>query len=120
MALVGVRDISNLETPPAERRSVETKVLRWDEEVIRRGIIRELNRGGQIFLIHNRIGDMGTVVDTLTRIVPEVRIRVGHGQMNEGELEQVMVDFIDHRFDPCAPPSLRVESILPTQTPFHR
>jgi len=99
MALVGVRDISNLETPPAERRSVETKVLRWDEEVIRRGIIRELNRGGQIFFIHNRIGDMGTVVDKLKRIVPEVRIRVGHGQMNEGELEQVMVDFIDHRFD---------------------
>ena len=99
MALVGVRDISNLETPPAERRSVETKVLRWDDEVIRRGIIRELNRGGQIFFIHNRIGDMGTVVDRLKRIVPEVRIRVGHGQMNEGELEQVMVDFIDHRFD---------------------
>jgi len=99
MALVGVRDISNLETPPAERRSVETKVLRWDDEVIRRGIIRELNRGGQIYFIHNRIGDMGTVVDKLKRIVPEVRIRVGHGQMNEGELEQVMVDFIEHRFD---------------------
>ena len=99
MALVGVRDISNLETPPAERRSVETKVLRWNDEVIRRGIIRELNRGGQIFFIHNRIGDMGAVSDKLKRIVPEVRIRVGHGQMNEGELEQVMVDFIDHRFD---------------------
>ena len=99
MALVGVRDISNLETPPAERRSVETKVLRWDDEIIRRGIIRELNRGGQIFFIHNRIGDMGTVMDRLKRIVPEVRIRVGHGQMDEGELEQVMVDFIDHRFD---------------------
>lgn len=99
MALVGVRDISNLETPPAERRSVETKVLRWDEEIIRRGIIRELNRGGQIFFIHNRIGDMGSVVDKLKRIAPEVRIRVGHGQMNEGELEQVMVDFIEHKFD---------------------
>ncbi len=99
MALVGVRDISNLETPPAERRSVETKVVRWDDHLIRSAVIRELNRGGQIFFVHNRIGDMHSVADRLKRIVPEARIQIGHGQMGEGELEQVMVDFIEHKFD---------------------
>lgn len=99
MALVGVRDISNLETPPAERRSVETNVVRWDETLIRSAVIRELNRGGQIFFVHNRIGDMHSVADKLRRIVPEVRLGIGHGQMGEGDLEQVMVDFIDHKFD---------------------
>lgn len=99
MALVGVRDISNLETPPAERRAVETNVVRWDDNLIRRAIVRELNRGGQIFFVHNRIGDMHAVADRLKQIVPEVRIQAGHGQMAEGELEKVMVDFIEHRFD---------------------
>ncbi|QDT12450.1 transcription-repair coupling factor [Stieleria marina] len=99
MALVGVRDISNLETPPAERRSVETNVVRWDDKLIRSAIIRELNRGGQIFFVHNRIGDMHTIAEKIKRNVPEVRIGIGHGQMGEGELEQVMVDFIEHKFD---------------------
>ena len=99
MALVGVRDISNLETPPAERRAVETNVVRWDDNLIRRAAIRELNRGGQIFFVHNRIGDMHAVADRLKKIVPELRIEIGHGQMGEGELEKVMVDFIEHRFD---------------------
>ena len=99
MALVGVRDISNLETPPAERRSVETNVVRWDDQLIRTAIVRELNRGGQIFFVHNRIGDMETLAGKLRDIVPEVRIGIGHGQMPEGQLEQVMVDFIDHKFD---------------------
>jgi transcription-repair coupling factor (superfamily II helicase) len=99
MALVGVRDISNLETPPAERRAVETNVVRWDDHLIRRAVIRELNRGGQIFFVHNRIGDMHAVAEKLHEIVPEARVRIGHGQMAEGELEEVMVDFIEHRFD---------------------
>ena len=99
MALVGVRDISNLETPPAERRAVETNVVRWDDNLIRRAAIRELNRGGQMFFVHNRIGDMHAVADRLKRIVPELRMEIGHGQMGEGELEKVMVDFIEHRFD---------------------
>ncbi|MEM6470554.1 MAG: transcription-repair coupling factor [Planctomycetota bacterium] len=99
MALVGVRDISNLETPPAERRSVETLVTRWDDQLIRSAIIRELNRGGQMFVVHNRIGDLDRVAEKLTRIVPELRIVIGHGQMGEGELEQVMVDFIEHKYD---------------------
>ena len=99
MALVGVRDISNLETPPAERRSVETVVARWDERLIRSAIIRELNRGGQIFFVHNRISDIHAVAQKINNIVPEVRISIGHGQMGEGELERVMVDFIDHKYD---------------------
>ena len=99
MALVGVRDISNLETPPAERMAVETRVGRWDEKVIRSAIVRELNRGGQIYFVHNRIGDMHVVADKIKRIVPEIRLGIGHGQMGEGELERVMVDFVEHRFD---------------------
>ena len=99
MALVGVRDISNLETPPAERRAVETKVTRWNDRLVRDAIVRELNRGGQIFFVHNRIGDMPAVTEKIKRIVPEVRIGMGHGRMGEHELEQVMVDFIDHKFD---------------------
>lgn len=99
MALVGVRDISNLETPPAERRSVETNVIRWDDQIIRRAVVRELNRGGQLYLVHNRISDMDKVIERIQRENPELRIVVGHGQMKEGELEQVMVDFIDHKYD---------------------
>ncbi|WP_436714741.1 transcription-repair coupling factor [Roseiconus lacunae] len=99
MALVGVRDISNLETPPAERRSVETIVSRWDDKLIRSAIVRELNRGGQIYMVHNRIGDMEAIVERLRGIAPELRIVIGHGQMPEGALEQVMVDFIDHKYD---------------------
>ena len=99
MALVGVRDISNLETPPAERMAVETNVTRWNDGLIRSAIVRELNRGGQIFFVHNRIGDMHAVADRIRRIAPEVRIGIGHGQMGEGELERVMVDFIEHKFD---------------------
>jgi transcription-repair coupling factor (superfamily II helicase) len=99
MALVGVRDISNLETPPEERMAVETRVGRWDDKVIRSAIVRELNRGGQIFFVHNRIGDMHSIAEKIKRIVPEVRLEIGHGQMNEGELERVMVDFVEHKFD---------------------
>jgi transcription-repair coupling factor (superfamily II helicase) len=99
MALVGVRDISNLETPPAERRSVETMVSRWDDQLIRTAIVRELNRGGQMFMVHNRIGDMERIAAKIREIVPEIRIVTGHGQMPEGQLEQVMVDFIEHKYD---------------------
>lgn len=99
MALVGVRDISNLETPPAERMAVETKVTRWDKKLLRSAIVRELNRGGQMYFVHNRIGDMTDMAARIKEIVPEVRIVCGHGQMEQGALEQVMVDFIDHKFD---------------------
>ncbi|WP_237607586.1 transcription-repair coupling factor [Roseimaritima sediminicola] len=99
MALVGARDISNLETPPEDRMPVETHVGRWDDSMIRDAIVRELNRGGQIYFVHNRIGDMGAIAERLKRIVPEVRIGIGHGQMAEGELERVMVGFVERQFD---------------------
>ena len=99
MSLVGVRDISNLESPPEDRLNVETRVTRWSDELIRHAFLRELNRNGQIYFVHNRVGDIGVVQDKLKRIVPEARIVVGHAQMPEGKLEKVMRDFIDHKFD---------------------
>lgn len=99
MSLVGVRDISNLETPPEDRVAVETRVTRANNELIRHAVLRELNRGGQIYFVHNRVGDIRVVEERLKQIVPEARIRVGHGQMAEAELERVMVGFVEHQFD---------------------
>ncbi len=94
MSLLGVRAISNLETPPADRLAVETRVTRFSDELIRHAIMRELNRGGQIYFVHNRIQDIHAVAARLREIVPESRIDIGHGQMAEGELEEVMVRFV--------------------------
>ena len=99
MSLVGVRDISNLTTAPQDRTAVETKVTRWNDEQIRHAIHRELSRGGQIYFVHNRVQDIELVKKRLEMLVPEARIRIGHGQMPEGELEVVMVDFVAHKFD---------------------
>ena len=99
MSLVGVRDISNLETAPQDRLSVETRTLRFDENLIRNAVLRELNRGGQIYFVHNRVQDIEEVAARLRKIVPEARLVIGHGQMAEGELERVMVDFIEHKYD---------------------
>jgi transcription-repair coupling factor (superfamily II helicase) len=99
MSLLGLRDITNLETPPAERLAVETHVTRFDEELVRHAVLRELNRQGQIFFVHNRIHDIEKVAWRLQQIVPEARIGIGHGQMPEGQLERVMLDFVEHKFD---------------------
>ncbi|MEO8493954.1 MAG: transcription-repair coupling factor, partial [Planctomycetota bacterium] len=99
MSLVGVRDISNLESPPQDRIAVETRVTRFSNELIRHAVMRELNRGGQIYFVHNRVQDIEVVAKKLRQIVPEASIRIGHGQMHEVELEQVMVDFVAGRFD---------------------
>ncbi len=99
MSLVGVRDISNLETPPEDRLSIETRTIRFDETLIRNAVLRELNRGGQIYFVHNRVNDIEELAARIKRIVPEASLVIGHGQMHEGELEQVMVDFIDHKYD---------------------
>jgi transcription-repair coupling factor (superfamily II helicase) len=99
MSLVGVRDISNLETPPEDRLSIETRTIRFDEQIIRNAILRELNRDGQIYFVHNRVQDILEVAGKLQQMVPDARIIVGHGQMPEGHLEQVMIDFIEHRYD---------------------
>jgi len=99
MSLLGLRDISNLETPPADRLAIETRVARADPALIRHAVLRELNRGGQIFFVHNRINDIEKVKMQLETIVPEAKVRIGHGQMAEGELARVMIDFVDHKYD---------------------
>ncbi len=99
MAMIGIRDISSLATPPMDRRSIVTRVAAWDERLIREAIIRELNREGQAFFVHNLVHDIQTFADTVRRIVPEARILVGHGQMPERELERVMVRFVRHEAD---------------------
>ncbi len=99
MSLVGVRDISNLTTPPEDRMPVETKVTRFDESLIREAAMRELGRGGQIYFVHNRVMDIQVVKHKLVSIIPEARIIVGHGQMNEFELEKAMTEFVAGNYD---------------------
>lgn len=99
MSLVGVRDIANLETPPEDRTPVQTKVSRYNNSLIKSAVLRELNRGGQIFFVHNRVKDIHLVKQRLNELVPDATIRVGHGQMPMEELEEVMTDFIAGDFD---------------------
>jgi transcription-repair coupling factor (superfamily II helicase) len=99
MSLVGLRDISNLESPPEDRLAVETKVTRWDDGLIRHAIQRELARGGQVYFVHNRVHDIELIASRLRQLVPDVRLRVGHAQMPDDDLEEVMVDFVAHKFD---------------------
>ncbi|MGL4514974.1 MAG: transcription-repair coupling factor [Lacipirellulaceae bacterium] len=99
MALLGVRSISNLETPPADRLAVETRVTRFQEEMIRHALLRELDRDGQAYFVHNRVHDILAIAARLQQIVPEARIGIGHGQMPDGELEEVMTRFVRHEYD---------------------
>ncbi len=99
MALVGVKDISTLATPPRGRESIVTRVTYYDERIIREGILRELMRDGQVFFVHNRVHNIESVKDRLEEIVPEATFTVGHGQMDEGQLEQTMAAFIDRKAD---------------------
>jgi transcription-repair coupling factor (superfamily II helicase) len=99
LSLLGIRDISNLETPPADRLAIETRIARFDPELIRHAILRELNRNGQVFFVHNRVYNIKEIADQLRRIVPEARIVIGHGQMPEQELEQAMVQFVRREAD---------------------
>src|SRR5690606_36378889 len=93
MSLSGIRDMSVMEDPPEGRLAVRTYCLEWDPAVIREAILRELDRGGQIYYLHNRIETLFKEADKLRRLVPQARIRVGHGQMSGDELEEVMLDF---------------------------
>jgi transcription-repair coupling factor (superfamily II helicase) len=97
--LLGLREISNLETPPPDRYPVETRLIRWDKEQIRHAILREMNRGGQVYFVHNRVHDIEEIKTALNMIVPEAKIVIGHGQMNEHELEKAMVAFIKKEAD---------------------
>ncbi len=99
MALLGLRDISNLTTPPLDRRAIHTEVTRFDEGLIRQGILRELNRQGQVFFLHNRVQSINKMADRIARLVPEARVAVGHGQMAAGGLERIMSDFVNQVYD---------------------
>ncbi len=99
MALSGLRDMSTINTPPRDRQPVRTRVIRFVPEEIEEAVVRELNRGGQIYFVHNRVQTIEQVAQRLTQIVPKARIAIGHGQMHERELEKVMLDFIDRKYD---------------------
>ncbi|HZZ78865.1 MAG TPA: transcription-repair coupling factor, partial [Gemmataceae bacterium] len=99
LSLLGIRDISNLETAPQGRLPIETRIVRFDKTLIRHAILRELNREGQIYFVHNRVMDIHDVAGKLRTIVPEARIVIGHGQMSEHELEDAMVKFVQKEAD---------------------
>jgi transcription-repair coupling factor (superfamily II helicase) len=99
MSMVGVRDISVIETPPEDRFPVQTYVVEYSPELVREAIRRELARGGQVFFVHNRIVDIERTAGHLQELLPDARIAVAHGQMKEDQLEQVMLEFIDGNID---------------------
>ena len=99
MALTGIRDLSLLQTPPAERQPILTHVGPYDERAVSEAIRRELLREGQVFFVHNRVADIDVVAAGLAELVPEARIAVAHGQMDEGTLEQIVIDFWAGAYD---------------------
>ena len=97
MGLMGLRDLSVIETPPVDRQAIRTYITRFDDDVVRSAIVRELERGGQVFFVHNRVETIDRMGRQLRELVPEASLAIGHGQMKERELEQVMLDFLHHR-----------------------
>ena len=95
MSLSGMRDLSVIESAPVDRLAIRTYVTRFDEDLLRQAILRELRRGGQVYFVHNRVQTIDAMAEQLRQLVPEAQIAVGHGQMPEKELEQVMLDFIE-------------------------
>ena len=97
MSMAGLRDLSVIETAPIDRLAIRTYVTRFDDELLRQAILRELRRGGQVYFVHNRVQTIDAMADQLRQLVPEAKVSVGHGQMSEKELEKVMLDFIEGR-----------------------
>lgn len=99
MSLSGLRDISLINTAPLNRMPIRTYVSKFDEDLVRRTIETELNRGGQVFFIHNRVQSIYTLAEKIKKLVPRARIAVGHGQLGDGELEKIMMDFYEKKVD---------------------
>jgi transcription-repair coupling factor (superfamily II helicase) len=99
MSLIGIRDMSIIETPPKDRLSIQTNVVKFDQQVIGRAIRSELARGGQIYFVHNRVESIFSIGSLIQRLVPEARVVIGHGQMEEEALERAMLDFVAKKFD---------------------
>jgi transcription-repair coupling factor (superfamily II helicase) len=99
MSLVGLRDMSVIETPPKDRMAIQTVVASWDDKLIQSAMEQELERGGQVYFVHNRVESIWEIAAKLQELVPRARVLVGHGQMSEGELEKVMLKFMHHEAD---------------------
>ena len=99
MALGGLRELSLMTTPPAERMAIETFVCEWSDSLVREACLREIRRGGQVYVVHNTIEDIEAFAERLRRLVPEATVRVGHGRMRERDLERLMLDFYHRRFE---------------------
>ena len=99
MSLVGLRDMSVIETPPKDRMAIQTVVAKFDEKIIRSAVEVELERGGQVYFVHNRVESIYEIAARIQELVPAARVCVGHGQMGESELERVMLAFMRHEYD---------------------
>jgi len=99
MSLVGLRDMSVIETPPKDRMAIQTVVAKFDEKIIRSAVEVELERGGQVYFVHNRVESIYEIASRIQELVPSARVTVGHGQMGETELERVMLAFMHHEYD---------------------
>jgi transcription-repair coupling factor (superfamily II helicase) len=99
MSLVGLRDMSVIETPPKDRMAIQTVVAKFDEKIIRSAVEMELERGGQVYFVHNRVESIYDIASRIQELVPAARVIVGHGQMGETDLERVMLAFMRHEYD---------------------
>jgi transcription-repair coupling factor (superfamily II helicase) len=99
MALLGLREISLINTPPDARRPIKTRIVKFDLRLIRQAILDEINRGGQVYFVHNRVQSIAAVADMLAKLVPEAKIEISHGQMKESALEKVMLRFLEKEFN---------------------
>lgn len=99
MGLMSIRDMSVINTPPRNRYPIHTEIVTFHDDIIQRAVNREISRNGQVYFVHNRVQTINAMADYLKQILPDVRICVGHGQMPEQELEQVMIDFYNHKYD---------------------
>ncbi|MFP5211261.1 MAG: transcription-repair coupling factor [Acidobacteriota bacterium] len=99
MSLVGLRDMSVIETPPKDRMAIQTVVAKFDEKLVRSAVEMELERGGQVYFVHNRVESIYEIAARIQELVPAARVAVGHGQMGESDLEKVMLAFMRHEFD---------------------
>ena len=99
MSLIGIRDFSIINTPPENRLPIETYVMEYNPDVVRDAILREMERGGQIFFVHNRVQSIASIAAAIQDLVPQARVCMAHGQMPERQLEKVMMEFINHKYD---------------------
>lgn len=99
MSLSGIRDLSIIATPPKQRVAIKTFVSEWNDRLLREAMLREINRGGQVYFVHNKVEDIERTAKKIHELLPEAQLRIGHGQMSERELERVMRDFYHQRFN---------------------